>query len=80
MSEAYSILLMALFSTGILTCLIAFWIGAATGARRESLEDLAGAVVQYGYHDPGCDVWESYGAECDCGFDEAYKDALRVLK
>ena len=47
---------------------------------RERLEQMAGGLVQYGYHEPGCDTFWTTNPDCDCGFDEAYKDALRVLK
>ena len=48
--------------------------------KHDQIQRMAGGLVQYGYHEPGCDTFWTTNPDCDCGFDEAYKDALRVLK
>jgi hypothetical protein len=58
--------------------LLALWI--AGGVRRSRLEELAGDVVQYGQHDPGCILWSTGGDGCDCGFDEAYKRSMELIQ
>lgn len=71
-------LLFMIYALMALSFGLGLWI--AEVVHREAREELAGAVAQYGTHEPGCDVWESYGDNCDCGFDLAYERALEVLK
>lgn len=61
-----------------LAFLLGLWVG--TSIYRERLEQMAGDLDQYGYHEPGCDTFWTTSPDCDCGFDEARERALEVLK
>ena len=45
----------------------------------EEVLRLSKALCRYGFHLPGCKIWEGHSYTCTCGFDVAWKEPIKQM-